>query len=115
MLIKDLAKQTGTGVDTIRHYERIGLLSPPIRTKAGHRHYNDADAQHLTFIKEARSLGFSLHEVRQLLALARAANDCVERMGETQERCLAQIREKIFQLRQLEQTLTKSSQTALQT
>jgi DNA-binding transcriptional MerR regulator len=69
MRIGQLASLTGTSVDTIRHYEREGLLHPPPRTDAGYRVYGPADADRLHFIRRCRSLDMNLNEVRALLAL----------------------------------------------
>lgn len=69
MRIGELAKLTSTPVDTIRHYEREGLLVPPPRTDAGYRVYRQADIERLHFIRRCRSLDMNLAEVRALLAL----------------------------------------------
>ncbi|PTT79997.1 Cd(II)/Pb(II)-responsive transcriptional regulator, partial [Pelomonas sp. HMWF004] len=69
MRIGELSRLTATPVDTIRHYEREGLLEPPPRTEAGYRVYRTADAERLHFIRRCRSLDMNLAEVRALLAL----------------------------------------------
>ncbi len=68
--IGDLARTTGTKVETIRYYERIGLLPPPARTDGNYRVYADHHLDRLRFIRRGRDLGFSLEEVRALLGLA---------------------------------------------
>lgn len=68
--IGELGHATGTKVETIRYYERIGLLPRPARTPGNHRVYSQAHLARLSFIRRARSLGFSLDQVRQLLALS---------------------------------------------
>jgi Cu(I)-responsive transcriptional regulator len=68
--IGELAKATNTKVETVRYYERIGLLSEPARTAGNYRAYASEHMERLSFIRRARSLGFSLDQVRQLLALA---------------------------------------------
>jgi Cu(I)-responsive transcriptional regulator len=65
-----LAWATDTNVETIRYYERIDLLPPPARTRGNYRAYAPAHLARLSFIRRARALGFSLDQVRQLLALA---------------------------------------------
>ena len=70
MKIGELAKATATKVETVRFYEKAGLLSPPARTDANYRSYGPAHLQRLSFIRRARDLGFSLDAVRDLLALA---------------------------------------------
>ena len=70
MKIGELAKRSGSNVETVRYYERIGLLAPPARTDANYRNYSPADVQRLSFVRRARNLGFTLDDVRELLTLA---------------------------------------------
>jgi MerR family Zn(II)-responsive transcriptional regulator of zntA len=67
--IGELATAAGVGRDTIRYYERSGLLPAPDRTAAGYRLYGDADLDRLNFIRSAQELGFTLEQSRQLLTL----------------------------------------------
>ncbi len=67
--IGELARRTGTDVQTIRWYERIGLLPPAPRTAGGQRRFDQRHLERLTFIRHARELGFSLEAVRSLLRL----------------------------------------------
>jgi DNA-binding transcriptional MerR regulator len=69
MQIGDLAQKTGVNLETIRYYERIGVLPRPARLANGRRAYDDADVGRLGFIRHARDLGFDLANVRALLAL----------------------------------------------
>jgi Cu(I)-responsive transcriptional regulator len=68
--IGDLGKATGTRVETVRYYERIGLLPRPARTAGNYRVYGAAALARLSFIRRARDLGFALDQVRALLGLA---------------------------------------------
>ncbi len=68
--IGDLAKSTATKVETIRYYERIGLLPAPERTAGNYRSYSAAHLGRLSFIRRARDLGFSIEQVRDLLGLS---------------------------------------------
>ena len=68
--IGDLAKATGTKVETIRYYERIGLLPKPPRTAGNYRDYGNGEMTRLSFVRRARSLGFSIDQVRALLGLS---------------------------------------------
>lgn len=70
MKIGRLAKATGTGVETVRYYERIGLLPEVARTSGNYRSYGSAEVSRLSFIRRARDLGFNLDQVRTLLSLA---------------------------------------------
>ena len=65
-----LARESGVNLETIRFYERSGLLPPPQRSAAGYRHYQAGDVRRLRFIRRGRELGFSLEEIRSLLDLA---------------------------------------------
>jgi MerR family mercuric resistance operon transcriptional regulator len=71
--IGEIARRTGCNIETIRYYERIGLLRAPARSAGRYRAYDTADVRRPPFIRRARELGFTLDEVRTLLALS--AND----------------------------------------
>jgi Cu(I)-responsive transcriptional regulator len=68
--IGELAQATGTKVETIRYYERIGLLPSPARTGGNYRAYSRSHLERLSFVRRGRDLGFSLDEVRELLRLS---------------------------------------------
>jgi DNA-binding transcriptional MerR regulator len=70
LTIGDLGKTTRTKVETIRYYERIGLLPEPPRTSGNYRDYGQCELGRLSFIRRARDLGFSLDQVRALLGLS---------------------------------------------
>ena len=75
--IGDLARATDTSVETIRWYEKQGLIPPPSRTSGNYRAYGEAALNRLSFIRRARDLGFPLDQVRALLGLASdEAGDC---------------------------------------
>ncbi len=77
--IGDLARATGVAVETIRYYERIGLLPAPARTAGNYRSYDAAHQRQLSFIRRSRDLGFTVEQVRALLDLAaRTDRDCAE-------------------------------------
>ncbi|VAV88149.1 hypothetical protein MNBD_ALPHA04-1317, partial [hydrothermal vent metagenome] len=65
----ELAKSAGCNIETIRYYEKIGLLLPPDRTASGHRIYAEDDRKRLGFILRSRELGFSINQLRALLDL----------------------------------------------
>ena len=99
MKIGDLARLTGTKVDTIRYYELIGLLPAPARTAGNYRAYGNEHRQRLAFVRRARDLGFSLDQVRELLGLADKRDqscDAVDRIARTHrdtvDRKLAELR-----------------------
>jgi len=76
MKIGTLARQADVAIDTVRYYERQGLLPAPARTASGYRSYADGDVARLRFIRRAKALGFTLGEIRELLELTgRRAHD----------------------------------------
>ena len=72
LTIGALARDSGVNLETIRFYERSGLLPEPRRSPSGYRHYQEMDVRRLRFIRRGRELGFSLEEIRSLLDLAAA-------------------------------------------
>jgi len=96
-----LAARTGCNLETVRYYERIGLLPPPPRSAGGHRLYGPDLVKRLNFIRKSRGLGFTIEEIRELLRLVDGgAYTCalVERMARDHTR---QIRRKLADLRRL--------------
>jgi MerR family transcriptional regulator, copper efflux regulator len=75
MNIGQLARLTGAPIDTIRYYERQQLLPSPQRSASGYRQYGDDDVARLSFILRAKTLGFSLQEIAELLAISASRND----------------------------------------
>lgn len=68
--IGEVARRAGVGIDTVRYYERSRLLPAPERRPSGYRQYDAKDVQRLNFIRHAKELGFTLGEIRELLALS---------------------------------------------
>ena len=101
----DVAKRLGMHVETLRYYERIGLIQSPERTNGGHRSYSEDDIKRLTFIKRARELGFSINETRELLALSLPANFSCEKVQQITAARLKWIREQLAVLQDAEKTL----------
>jgi MerR family mercuric resistance operon transcriptional regulator len=100
-----LSEGTGVNIETIRYYERIGLLPPPPRSAGRHRLYGQPHRQRLVFIRRARELGFSLQEVRALLGLGGGHDlTCGEVRALTQHH-IAAIRDKVRDLKRLERIL----------
>ena len=75
MKIGALAQQTDVGIDTIRYYEREGVIPLPQRRESGYRDYGDGDVVRLRFVRRAKQLGFTLPEIRELLDLTASAAD----------------------------------------
>ncbi len=104
-----LSRHTGCNIETIRYYEKIGLLPAPPRTAGGHRLYGNEHARRLRFIRRGRELGFSLDDVRALLGLADGDECNCGRVKEITLHHLDSVKDKIRDLRQLERTLAKIS------
>lgn len=101
-----LAKSAGVGVETIRFYEREGLLSEPPRTESGYRQYHPDAVERLGFIRRAKALGFSLGEIRELLGLAEPTGDRA-RVKALTEHKLAEIERRIDELRRMRRALSE--------
>lgn len=100
-----LSKHTGCNIETIRYYEREGLMPDPPRTAGGHRLYEQEHIKRLTFIRRSRELGFTLEEVRGLLQIVDGGHyTCAEVKTITLDH-LSEIRAKLTDLRKLERAL----------
>lgn len=101
MKIGELAKRAGVAVDTVRFYERQGLLPAPQRQASGYRRYDEADVRRLRFIRRAKSLGFTLGEIQELLALSsRRGEDMVGLKAAALEK-LADVDTKLTELQRI--------------
>jgi MerR family mercuric resistance operon transcriptional regulator len=103
MRIGELARTVDVNVETIRYYQRIGLLKLPEKPYGGMRAYNDEDLRRLRFIRRAQQLGFSLEDIRELLELS--SSDC-ERVEKLAVEKLSLVKAKLRQLRRIESILT---------
>ncbi|HTQ36911.1 MAG TPA: heavy metal-responsive transcriptional regulator [Steroidobacteraceae bacterium] len=99
MGIGAIARRTGVGVDTVRYYERAGLLDPKQRLASGYRRYSEAEVARLRFIRRAQVLGFSLKEIHELLALSTRRD--VARVKRAAEARLRAVEERIAELRRV--------------
>lgn len=100
-----LSKQTRVNIETIRFYERAGILPKPPRSVGGHRIYGQDQLMRLNFVRRSRELGFSLDEIRGLLQLVDGGRyTCAEVKTITLDH-LADVRRKVADLRRLERTL----------
>ena len=105
MLIKDLARRTGVDTETIRYYEKQGLLPAPARRDNGYRDYGDAHLERLAFIRHCRALDMPLADVRQLLGfLDESAGECLNVEGLVDEQ-LARVRARLASMKALEKQL----------
>ncbi len=101
----ELARRTGANLETVRYYEKIGLLPEPPRTAGGYRSYDAAHERRLRFVLRARELGFSLDEIRALLRLVDERDrPCAEARGLAAIH-LQDVRAKIADLKRMERVL----------
>lgn len=104
--IGTLAKRAGVRIDTVRYYERAGLLSPESRLASGYRRYGELELARLRFIRRAQALGFTLNEIRELLVLsnrrdvARVKRAAQEKLADVERRiaALGRVREGLVTL-----------------
>src|SRR5579859_5740836 len=100
-----LAKRAGVGIDTVRYYERAGLLAPRSRLSSGYRRYSELELARLRFIRRAQALGFTLKEVRELLSLS--AQRDVARVKRTAQAKLTDVERRIAELEKVRMGLSK--------
>jgi len=105
--IGTLARQAGVAVDTVRYYERRGLLPPPQRRISGYREYTQADVQRIGFIRNAKALGFTLDEIRELMRLKTDRHHGVEGIKQRTQQRLDAINQHIARLLQVRDRLTE--------
>lgn len=108
LTIGKLAAASGVNLETIRYYERIGLMPAPDRTESGHRLYEGDHRRRLTFIRRGRELGFSLEEIRALLALAEPQRRSCDEVQKIAAAHLDEVRGKIADLMRLEALLAET-------
>lgn len=109
--IGQLSRLSGTGVETIRYYEREGLISEPPRRASGYRQYPEDTLSRLRFIRHAKALGFSLRDIKELLELRVAPGTTCADIRKRAEEKIADVRAKLEMLRQIEQALMKLTAT----
>lgn len=102
----ELARRAGVNRETIRFYERHGLLPPPRRSPAGYRLFSTEDVERILFIKNAQQLGFSLAEVKELLAVADGRITRCSEVRAIAESRLTVIEEQLARLTRLKAVLT---------
>ena len=103
--IGDLSRATGVNIETIRYYERIGLMPAPPRSAGGRRYYGPAHVERLRFIRRARDLGFGLDNIRALMALSSGGAESCAQARAIAAAHLADVRAKLRDLARLEKTL----------
>ena len=100
--IGGLSKKTGVNIETIRYYEKIGVMPKPQRSEGGNRLYDTEQVKRLSFIRRSRELGFSLDEIRELLRLVDEKTFTCAEIAALSQKHLDDIRAKIKDLRKIE-------------
>jgi DNA-binding transcriptional MerR regulator len=108
LTIGELARATNTKIETIRYYEKIGLLPAPGRTSGNYRSYAAGHLQRLGFIRRARELGFSIEDVRELLKLAPHGEQPCDEVDQIVARHLETTEKKIETLKRLRRELRRT-------
>lgn len=107
LTIGRVARQAGLAIDTVRYYEREGLLEKPVRTAAGYRQYPAGAVARLRFIRQAKDLGFTLSEIRELLALKVAPGKSCADVRKRAESKIDDIEQRVAQLNRMKRALAK--------
>lgn len=105
LTIGQVARTAGVGRETIRFYEREGLLEEPLRRASGYRQYPEHVVKRLHFIKRAQQLGFSLKEIMELLTLRVGGHTSCEDVKQRTEAKLVEVERKLIELQRMRQAL----------
>jgi MerR family mercuric resistance operon transcriptional regulator len=100
-----MSKRTGVNIETIRYYERIGIMPNPPRTAGGQRVYGESHMKRLTFVRRGRELGFPLDDIRALLSLVDGGEFTCGEVKDLTVAHIADIRHKVADLRRMEKVL----------
>jgi MerR family transcriptional regulator, copper efflux regulator len=109
--IGQLAKRANVGVETVRFYERQGLLAEPERRQSGYRQYQNDTVDRLLFIRRAKELGFTLSEIKELLSLRVDRDKTCADVRKQAEAKIADVESRIESLSRMKQALIKLTQT----
>lgn len=111
LTIGKVAKRAGVGIETIRFYEREGLIEEPPRGPSGYRHYPESVVPRLLFVRRAKELGFTLNEIKDLLSLRLDPDTTCADVKQRAEAKIRDIEEKMRSLRRMKKALVKLTQT----
>ena len=107
MKIGELSKKTGLTVDSIRFYEKSGLIRPPVRTEGGYREFNDDVVAAIEFVSHCRSLDIPIPEIKKLLNVRSGSAKSCKEANEVIDEQLTKLRARIKELKRLERTLAE--------
>ena len=102
-----LAKEAGVKIDTVRYYEKRGLIPKPPRKDSGYRMFREDAVKRIVFIKHAQEIGFSLHEIEELLFLRVSSKTTCREVKKRTEAKIAEVDEKILNLQRIKRALSK--------
>lgn len=111
LTVSRMAKQGGVNLQTIRYYERLGLLAPAYRTEAGYRIFQPETARRIRFIKRAQELGFSLNEIKELLSLRIDKHTTQADIRRRAQAKLTDVEQKIRQLEAIHASLLRLTES----
>lgn len=106
--IGEVSQASGIGIEALRFYERSGLLGKPVRSMSGYRLYDEGVLERLAFIKKAQTLGFSLDEIRRIIADAQSGASPCEDVREIVRRRLAELDEKMREMKRYRKELAQT-------
>lgn len=110
LTIGQVARRSGVGIETVRFYERQGLLNKPDRTASGYRQFDEDVIARLQFIQRAKELGFTLNEIKELLSLRVDAETSCRDVRARAEAKIVNIEDKIQALRRMKNALVRLTQ-----
>jgi Hg(II)-responsive transcriptional regulator len=110
LTIGQVARRSGVGIETVRFYEREGLLAKPARSSSGYRQFDEKVIARLRFIQRAKELGFTLNEIKELLSLRVDAATSCEDVRARAEAKIVNIDDKIETLRRMKKALVRLTQ-----
>lgn len=105
MKIGELAQRAGVGIDTVRYYEKQGLLPRAQRLESGYRTYDGQDLKRLRFVRRAKALGFTLNEIRELLDLSARRDDDMAAMKAAASEKIADVKARLAELERIREGL----------
>ncbi|WP_460001753.1 Hg(II)-responsive transcriptional regulator [Paradesulfitobacterium aromaticivorans] len=101
----ELAKNAGVNIDTIRYYEKLGLIPEQLRTKSGYRVFTPEMVERIRFIKRSQDLGFTLSEIKKLLTMAESGSYGCREVREFTSQKIKEIEQKIRDLQNIKNVL----------